>query len=144
MWNFNNNGWSPHRQLVLQAALINIFNAIWNSRNAARFNNKCVHWQSATASIITVVSLTASNSFLAASTSMLEFSILKAFNCKINPPKFSLVKQVIWSPPIFNWIKCNCDGATIGNPGLTACGGTYRNNNSQFLGCFAEGLDRSC
>jgi len=80
------------------------------------------------------VSLFASKSKLAASSSMLEFSFLKAFNCKINPPKHSRIREVICHPPILNWIKCNCDGASNGNLGLSSCGEVFRNCPALFLG----------
>ncbi|PNX74636.1 protein trichome birefringence-like 18 [Trifolium pratense] len=38
---------------------------------------------------------------------------------------------------IFNWIKCNTDGASIGVPALAACGGIFRNSSSDHLGSFA-------
>lgn len=140
VWSLCDRGWSPHCKLVMQAAIVNIFYVIWQSRNAVRFNNKSTHWKSAISSIIAGVSLSASNSKLAASSSMTEFTFLKAFNCKINPPKHSNIKEVIWHPPILNWIKCNCDGAALGSPGLSSCGGVFRNSQALFLGGFAEGL----
>jgi ribonuclease HI len=54
-----------------------------------------------------------------------------------NAPK---IKEVVWQPPILNWVKCNCDGASLGNPGLSACGGLFRNSNASFLGAFASNL----
>lgn len=53
---------------------------------------------------------------LAASSSISEFTILKALNVSINPPKSLGIKEVIWHPPIQNWNKCNCDGAAIVTP----------------------------
>jgi ribonuclease HI len=44
------------------------------------------------------------------------------------------IKKVIWQPPIFNWIKCNCDRASLENTGNSACGGIFRNVDSSFLG----------
>jgi len=70
---------------------------------------------------------------------MHEFSILKALNCKINPPRSSIVKEVLWNPPILHWVKANCDGADASS--ATSCGGIFRNSNGQFLGCFAERLN---
>jgi len=71
---------------------------------------------------------------------MTEFVILKRFNVKINPPKHHNIKEVLWLPPIFNWVKCNTDGAAHGNPGLPACGGIFRNSDSDFLGAFSINL----
>jgi ribonuclease HI len=43
-------------------------------------------------------------------------------------------------PPSLNWIKCNTDGASSGNPGLASCGGVFRDHNADFLLAFAEPL----
>jgi ribonuclease HI len=97
-----------------------------------------VHWKSSINQIITNVSMSANNSNLSASASISEFTILKAFNISIHPPRSVLVKEVLWCPPIHSWIKGNCDGAFAS--GKAACGGIFRNSLGQFLGCFAEGL----
>lgn len=138
VWNLCNRGWSPHCQLTVNAALIFIFNAIWFSRNSARFNNKIIPWRTAISNIISGVSLSTSKSRLFASSSMIEFSILKALNCRINPPPSCMVKEVFWSPPFLNWIKANCDGAAT--TVASSCGGIFRNCKGQFLGGFAENL----
>lgn len=70
---------------------------------------------------------------------MSEFTILKSFKCNINPPKYNIIKEVLWHL-IINWIKYNCDGASLINPGISPYGGIFRNNNAQFGGCFAKGL----
>jgi hypothetical protein len=62
------------------------------------------------------------------------------FDVKIKPAKPQIIKEVIWSPPFANWVKCNSDGASLGNPGTAACGGVFRNSNSEFLGAFAINL----
>jgi len=46
---------------------------------------------------------------------------------------------VIWSPPFANRIKCNTDRASTSS--TSACGGIFRNNNANFLACFADDLD---
>lgn len=45
-----------------------------------------------------------------------------------------------WHPTTFNWIKCNTDGAVLGNPGQAACAGIFRNINGESLGWFAANL----
>lgn len=47
------------------------------------------------------------------------------------------IKEVTWQTPFFNWVKCNIDGASNGNPGPSSCGGTFKNNDADFLGAFA-------
>ena len=49
-------------------------------------------------------------------------------------------KKFFGFPPLVNWVKCNSDGASLGNPGAAACGGIYRNSNSDFIGAFAINL----
>jgi ribonuclease HI len=41
-----------------------------------------------------------------------------------------------------NWIKCNTDGASNGNPGIASCGGIFRDHNANFVYAFAEPLGR--
>jgi len=72
---------------------------------------------------------------LAASSSISEFVILKHFDVKVNPPKPNIIKEVLWSPPIFDWVKCNTDGAA--SSGKAAYGGVFTNFDSDFLGAFA-------
>lgn len=47
---------------------------------------------------------------------------------------------MLWSPPISNWVKCNSDGVASGFNGNVACGGIFRDANSDFLGAFAVNL----
>ena len=138
IWSLSERGWSPQCRLAILYAVINILFAIWNARNVHRFKNRKIHWKSVISQIIVDVSLSASNSNLPASSSIQDFSILKAFNVSIHPPKPLLVKEVIWSPPISGWIKGNYDGAFAA--GKAACGAIFRNSMGQFMGCFAEGL----
>ena len=78
---------------------------------------------------------------LVASSSMTEFVLLKHFEVKINPPKPNIIKEVLWYPPLFDYVKCNTDGAaTSGN---AACGGIFRNSNSDFLGVFAINIGQT-
>lgn len=67
---------------------------------------------------------------------MLDFIILKKFNVSVHPPNAPKIIEVIWNPPIFNWIKCNTDGSTTNTS--SACGGIFRDNQAKFLLCFAE------
>jgi ribonuclease HI len=71
---------------------------------------------------------------------MRDFSILKIFNVATHQPRVPMVKEVIWSPAHFNWLKCNIDGASNGNPDPAACGGIFRKHDASFLSCFAEPL----
>ena len=132
--------WSPHCKLVIKATIIHCFHTIWHCRNQKRFNDRKILISSAINMIIAGTSLSSNNSKLAASSSISEFMILKQFHVKVNPPKHHLIKEVLWSPPCFNWVKCNTDGASHGNLGLASCGGIYRNANADFLGAINLGV----
>ena len=45
--------------------------------------------------------------------------------------------EVVWQPPIFDWIKCNTDGVASGKSGLAGNGGIFREGNAGHLGSFA-------
>lgn len=68
--------------------------------------------------------------------SMSDFFILKAFNVSNHPQKAPKIIEVLWQPPIFNWIKCNTDGTTLGSHGQDACAGIFRNCNGDNFGMF--------
>lgn len=83
------------------------------------------------------------NNKLHASSSIAEFLILKAFKVFMKHPNAPSIEEFIWKPPVFNWIKCNIDGASIGNPGPLDCGGVFRDKNADFLGSFAYNIGLS-
>jgi len=67
---------------------------------------------------------------------MHDLTILKKFNVTLHPPNAPKIIEVIWSPPIFNWIKCNTDGYAANT--TSVCGGIFRDKHAKFLLCFAE------
>jgi len=69
-----------------------------------------------------------------------DFVILKAFNINTHHPNVPKIIEVFWHPPIQNWVKCNTDGASIGNPGVAACAGIFRNRHVESKGCFAANI----
>jgi len=109
--------WSPKCKLVILVAVVNCLNTIWFCRNQIRFNDKKILLRLAINLIITNIALCGNSSKLAANSSISEFVILKAFSVQISLGNAPKIKEVIWQPPIFNWVKCNIDGASIGNPG---------------------------
>jgi len=110
--------WSPQCKLVILSAIINCFNIIWWCRNQRRFNDKIISINSATNLIISSTSLSGNITNLTARSSISEFVIMKHFNVKLKPSKPKSIKEVIWCPPVFNWVKCNTDRASNGNPGV--------------------------
>ncbi|XP_024632903.1 uncharacterized protein [Medicago truncatula] len=131
VWQLTNGRWSPQCKVVIQAILVNIFHLIWFVRSQSRFSHKKIHWRVAINLIIANVSMSGNNTSKAACNSIIEFSILKTFNIAIHPPKAPKIIEVLWLPPIFDWIKCNTDGAT---------GCIFRNNEAECMGCFAQNL----
>lgn len=49
---------------------------------------------------------------LTATSSIVDFVILKHFEVNLKPPKPHIIKEVIRSPLVFNWTKYNSDGAS--------------------------------
>ncbi|GAU38423.1 hypothetical protein TSUD_396030 [Trifolium subterraneum] len=140
MWKICDLSWSPQCKIVVIAALINLLNTIWFARNQARFNNKIITWQSAISMITASTVMTGNNTSKTSSNSIRDFIILKHFKVNIHHPRAPVIKEVIWHPLVPNWIKCNIDGASKGNPGISSCGGIFRNNVAGFMLCFAEPL----
>jgi hypothetical protein len=64
---------------------------------------------------------------------MTEFVILKVLRINIHPPKAPVIKEVIWHPPIVNWLKVNTDGAVTKSPQKASSEGFKK-------GCFAQSL----
>ncbi|GAU21491.1 hypothetical protein TSUD_242150 [Trifolium subterraneum] len=84
--------------------------------------------------------LSASNSKGTMKSSIQEFKILKFFKVACHPPSAPKIVQVNWIPPPNLWIKCNSDGASKGCPGLSACGGIYRDCRGTYVGGFSCNL----
>jgi hypothetical protein len=135
-----NTNWSPLCNLVISAAIVNCIDFIWFARNQKRFNDKKMHWRSVINLIIASVSLSGNMSCLKAKSNITEFVLLQKFQVKMKHDNAPKIKEVLWQPPILNWIKCNCDGASLGNPGPSSCGGIFRDSTSSFLGAFTYNL----
>lgn len=122
------------------SGIINVICTIWYSRNKAKFNSKWISLQSAKNLVVSNVSMSGNSSTGFMSASVAELVMMKRFQVNGHPCKALRVKQVTWYPPICNMIKCNCDGATKGFPGLAAYGGIFRGKSATILGCYVENL----
>jgi ribonuclease HI len=140
IWKICKRNWSPQCKVVIQASIINIISAIWFRRNQARFQDKHIHWKIIINNIISSVHLSGCHTSKTSSPDMTEFRILKHFRINIHPPNAPQIKEVIWSPPIFNWIKVNTDGAATKNPNKASAGGIFRDKDGLCIGCFAQNL----
>jgi hypothetical protein len=78
IWNLADS-WSPHCKIVINAAIINIFNAIWLARNNARFNNLVANWRSSVSSIYVDVATVGNFTSNLSSSSIRDFTILQCF-----------------------------------------------------------------
>jgi ribonuclease HI len=90
--------------------------------------------------IMSNTTLSGNSTTKTASTSINDFILLKQFSINIHQPKETFLLEVCWQPPIVNWLKCNIDGAAVGNPGSASCGGVFRNHSADFIFGFAEPL----
>jgi len=143
VWKICNLPWYPQCKVVVLSALINLFNIIWFARNQSRFNIKIVNWKSAIAMIIANTTIEGNTTRETSTNSIRDFAIIKKFNVSTHHLRAPIIKEVIWSPPLQSWFKCNIDGASNGNPGNSACGGIFRNHEVEFVCCFAEPLGNS-
>jgi ribonuclease HI len=140
MWKLCELNWSPQSKTTLAAAIINLLNTIWFARNQLRFSDKLITWRTAISMIIASSSLTGNNTSKSSTTSMRDFTLLKQFNVNIHHSRAPYSREILWHPPLLNWVKCNTDGASVGNPGNASCGGVFRDSNADFLLAFAEPL----
>jgi hypothetical protein len=138
IWNITDRNWSPQYKETITAAIINLTNTIWSARNQVRFNNKRISLPTAISLIIANTCLFGNNTTKVVSNSIRDFSILEFFKINIDNQNSPSVKEILWQPPLFNWVKCNIDGASKGNPGCSSCGGIFRNHAADFMLCFAE------
>jgi hypothetical protein len=143
LWQITVGNWNPQCKISITAAIIYILNTIWLCRNNLRFNNIKPNLNSITSSIIANVSLVGNYSKLVVGPSISDFEILKFFKIVIHHPRPARIIEVLWSPPLVGWFKCNTDGTSMGNPGLAACGGLFRNHRGGYVGGFAQNLGRA-
>jgi hypothetical protein len=135
--NLVSRGWSPQCQITILAAIVSIFNNIWLCRNSVRFKNIKPSLRNSISLITSNTSIAGNFTSQASGHSMIDFAILKFFKININHPKAPNIVEVIWAPPLSGWVKCNTDGSSLGNPGIAASAGIFRNHNGDSLGCFA-------
>jgi ribonuclease HI len=142
LWRITNGSWNPQCKIVVTATVIYIFNSIWTSRNNLRFKNIKPNINSIISLIIANVSLVGNYTSLAAGPSINDFEIMKFFKVGIHQPRPPKIIEVLWTPPLHGWYKCNTDGSSLGNPRLAACAGVFRNHKGEFIGGFAQKLGR--
>lgn len=125
---------------IIIAAAINVFWYIWYSRNRDKFDDKSISVRSGITLISAAVSLWGNCSNGMMSSSLSEVSILNYFSVKGKVDKAPKITEVNWHPPSHGCYKCNTDGSVRGSPGITACGGIFRDGLGSVLGCFSYNI----
>lgn len=63
-------------------------------------------------------------------------NMFNALGIQIIVSKQIIARKVWWFAPPPGWQKVNCDGASRGTPGLSSCGGVFRNYIAFVRGSF--------
>ena len=71
--------------------------------------------------IVASVNLSGNLTSAVTSPAIRDFVVLKAFRIETHLPNAPKIVEVLWHPPIHNWIKCNTDGAFQGNLAYCLC-----------------------
>ncbi|XP_058760261.1 uncharacterized protein LOC131633578 [Vicia villosa] len=135
--------WSLQARAVIHACIVGVFHQIWHARNKLRFEDKTISWNTCVTVILAQAKVIGNNTLRVSDATISSFSLLKRFGININPSKGVKTIEVLWSPPSLGWIKCNIDGAAIGNPKVAACGGIFRDHNANHILSFSAYLDNN-
>ncbi|CAL0306454.1 unnamed protein product [Lupinus luteus] len=119
------------------AAIVHTINAIWFCRNQRRFNDKAISLHQATNQIKRSLVLSGNGSNAVVPNSITTFAAIKRLGIQPNFKKAPKYVEVIWQPPIVDWIKANTDGAARGSPGHAGSSAIFRNWKGEFLGAFS-------
>lgn len=98
--------------LVLKAIIVYLLYNIWMTRNMAIFKLVTPSLSNMLANIMAQISTTSYHSKLTSNSSMQDLLLLKALRVSSCPPRAPVIKEVIWHPLNFGWLKCNCDDAS--------------------------------
>ncbi|XP_058734120.1 uncharacterized protein LOC131605827 [Vicia villosa] len=128
---------------VLKSTIVGIFYHIWRSRNKARQENASIHWKSCYTISAAQAKLVRNTTGNKSNSSITSFSMLKRFDVNINPRNTTTSFDVLWSPPLHGWTKCNIDGVAIGSPWKSACGGIFWDIEARHVLSFIIPLGRA-
>ncbi|PNX92034.1 ribonuclease H [Trifolium pratense] len=130
------NNRSPQCKVVINDVLIHILYAIWIAINKVRFKNEKPCWRSLVSWIFANITMAGNFTSKLSFSALRDFITLMRFNVTVHSPKPTTLKEVIWQPPLSNWVKCNTDGTSTNSS--PAYGGLFRNSDADFLYGFAE------
>ncbi|XP_019435162.1 PREDICTED: uncharacterized protein LOC109341675 [Lupinus angustifolius] len=130
--------WSPQLKQVLLSNIVNSIAVIWFCRNKSRFDNISIKFSQAIHMIKLNTSFTGNFTKCCAKSSLLEFSILRAFHVNGKYSKAPTITEVNWALPLMGWVKINIDGVAKGSPGHAGGGAIFRDGKGKCLGCLAS------
>ncbi|XP_043714767.1 uncharacterized protein LOC122663131 [Telopea speciosissima] len=113
---------------------------IWLERNRRRFDNiKRPHSQVVSMCFREVRYCSKSDGVRIKS--MHDLSLARMLQIPISNSPARPILEVKWKHPPPGWLKLNIDGSSLGNPGSSGLGGTFRNHNGTPIKCFATYLE---
>ncbi|XP_019418539.1 PREDICTED: uncharacterized protein LOC109329320 [Lupinus angustifolius] len=130
--------WSPQLKQMLLSAIVNSIAVIWLCINKSIFDNISISFAKAIHMIKWNTSFTRNFTKCCAKSSLLEFSILRAFHMNGKYSKAPSITKVNWALPLMGWVKINTDSAAKGSPGHAGGGAIFRDAKGKCLSCFAS------
>ncbi|KAK2663348.1 hypothetical protein Ddye_001922 [Dipteronia dyeriana] len=123
---------------ILWRAVINsVVWSVWYSCNQWIFDGKSVDFKATLSLVWLSVYDVYSLGISCMRNCVDDLLILHRFGLCSRPLKAPVIKSVVWSPPVPEWIKVNTDGAALHSPGVGGCGGVFRTCRSFVKACFA-------
>ncbi|XP_058766974.1 uncharacterized protein LOC131640606 [Vicia villosa] len=134
--------WSAQAMFVVKAGLVGVFYQVWIARNHSRFEDKQIHWKYCISLIAARLTMIGNSTISTSNSSFSNFTLLKNFNISIKPSKTLTTVNVLWTPPLLGWLKCNVDGVACGSLWTSACGGIFRDHNALHVLSFSAFLGK--
>ncbi|KAI5424062.1 hypothetical protein KIW84_030323 [Lathyrus oleraceus] len=90
------------------------------------------------------VKLTSNNFVLTTTSSIHNFSIIKALNITIHPTCAPTIKEVVWNTHTRNWIMCNCNSIFTNSPTAPGSRDIFRDCKGNFIWILLKNLTLKC
>ncbi|XP_026378452.1 uncharacterized protein LOC113272874 [Papaver somniferum] len=113
---------------------------LWRLRNKVYFEDVVAHWLGFKGRVYQLIRDNSMRMKGHMNNTMEDLRILNYFKVKHRSCKVSSPIEVRWCPPNQDEIMICCDGASLGNPGPTGAGVTFRDANAVVLGVLCVGL----
>ncbi|XP_026410823.1 uncharacterized protein LOC113306054 [Papaver somniferum] len=121
-------------------ANLEITTELWRLRNKVYFEDVVVHWIGFKGRVYQLIRDNSIRMKGHINNTMEDLRILNYFKVRHRSCKVSSPIEVRWFPPNQDEIMICCDGASLGNPGPTGAGVTFRDANAAVLGVLCVGL----